>query len=294
VRKEQTMRRTSENGQLYDKLIEKYTPLFSTLGIQYQQAHSGPFEDLSYRGVDAVIIAALKNGQISGYGWPAVASGNPKILKREIQRLYDISPNIFYQDFLEQNKLSIVSKFLLRKGAKAIPYYTQVIGLTLSEEKLHEGVRKSYTSLINSRWGNTRIILDSNSVDLEAVFSAFKELYYLKVDNPRPEETWEIQLEMVKAGEAFISADVEGGKLLSVGLFLHNKYCCYYHVGKSLPNALSHGIIWKAILHAKEIGLKRFELGEQVFYGEPKLVGISRFKAGFGGRTKTRLNIMSW
>lgn len=292
------MRRTKENGSLTSKQsciykqINIHSALFSDLGLKYQLAHSGPFTDLSYRGGNAVVIAALKNGQISGYGRPVVAAGNSKVLKREIQRLYNISHNIFYQDFLGDG-LSVISKFLIRKGAKVNPYYTQIIDLNQSEERLHQGIRKSYTSLINSRLANIRI-LDSISEDLEQVFSAFKDLYYLKVDNPRPEETWNIQLQMIKAGEAFISADLEDDKLLSAGLFLHNEYCCYYGVGKSLPNRTSHATIWKAILHAKSIGLGSIELGEQVYYGEPKLMWISAFKAGFGGKTKTCLRITNY
>jgi len=99
---------------------------------------------------------------------------------------------------------------------------------------------------------------------------------------------------MIKKGEAFICADLKDRELLAAGLFLHNKYFCYYGVGKSLPNKGSHSIIWKAILHCKSLGLESFELGEQVYYGDPKLVGISRFKAGFGGQTKTYLQIRSY
>lgn len=296
------MRRTNEkDGSLtsknvgYIKPISLHSALYSDLGLKYQQAHSGPFTDLSVRGGDAVVIAALQNGQISGCGRPVVASGNSKILKKEIQRLYNISHNISYQDFLDDG-LSVISKFLLRKGAKAEPYYTQIIDLNQSEQKLHQGIRKSYTSLINSRLENIRIIDNKVRFEdfLEPVFRQFKELYYLKVDNPRPKETWDIQYEMIKAGEAFISADLEDNKLLSAGLFLHNEYCCYYGVGKSLPNRTSHATIWKAILHAKSLGLETFELGEQVFYGEPKSVWISVFKAGFGGKTKTYLRLRSY
>lgn len=286
---------TSEKSCIY-KQINLYSALYSDLGMEYQKAHSGPFTDLSFRGGDAVIIAALKDGQISGYGRPVVASGNSKVLKREIQRLYDISPNIFYQDFLHQGNLSVISKFLIRKGAKVEPYYTQIIDLNQTEQELHQGIRKSYTSLINSRLLNTHIIDHQVRFEdiLDTAFRKFKDLYHLKVDNPRPEETWDIQYEMIKTGEAFISADIEDGKLLSAGLFLHNEHCCYYGVGKSLPNVISHGTIWNAILHAKSLGLKTIELGEQVLYGEPKLVWISAFKAGFGGKTKTLLRIRSY
>lgn len=275
---------------MVDKIILKRTCLYSDLGVKYQQAHSGPFEDLSYRADDAVVIAALKNNAITGYGRPVVASGNPKILKQEIQRLYDISSSIWACDFLVDGELSEVSKFLLRKGARAEPYYTQIIDLTQSIESLHQEVRKSYTSLINARLSNTQIF-DSKSPDLEVVFSAFKELYYLKVEKPRPPETWDVQLEMIRANEAFISADIEEKILFSAGLFLHNEYYCYYGVGKSLGHNKAHSVIWRAILHAKNLGLKKFEIGQIIFYGASKEVGISLFKSGFGGQIKTYLHL---
>jgi len=298
------MRRTVEKGSLASKnvvykdtnsfnVIERHSALYSPRGLEYQQAHSGPFEDLSYFGGDAVIIAALKNGQISGYGRPVVAAGQSKALKTEIQRLYEITPNIFYQDFLYKGNLSVISKFFIGKGAQVTTYHTQIINLNQSERRLHEGIRKSYTSLTNSRLSACHII-DGKSPRLDLVFGLFKELYHINVENPRPEETWDIQLEMIRNNEAFICADLEGERLLSAGLFLHNKYFCYYGVGKSLPKCGSHSTIWKAILHAKSIGLQSFELGEQVYYGDPKLVGISRFKAGFGGQTRTYLQIRSY
>jgi len=58
-----------------------------------------------------------------------------------------------------------------------------------------------------------------------------------------------------------------------------------------MEGANSHAIIWKAILRAKELGCKFFEMGEQVFSGDEKLIGISKFKCGFGGQTIVRLII---
>ena len=58
-----------------------------------------------------------------------------------------------------------------------------------------------------------------------------------------------------------------------------------------------HGLMMKAILHAKELGCHWFETGEQVFknhpYEEPpssKEIGVSLFKAGFGGNMRVFLD----
>ena len=56
--------------------------------------------------------------------------------------------------------------------------------------------------------------------------------------------------------------------------------------------------MWTAILHAKELGCKWFEVGEQYFQNHPaetpptkKELGISDFKAGFGGESRVFLDV---
>jgi len=74
------------------------------------------------------------------------------------------------------------------------------------------------------------------------------------------------------------------------GVFIYyNKHAAYYGIGCSLEGVNSHAIIWQAILHAKELGCKTFEMGEQVWTGDEKLINISKFKRGFGGECYTRL-----
>jgi lipid II:glycine glycyltransferase (peptidoglycan interpeptide bridge formation enzyme) len=102
----------------------------------------------------------------------------------------------------------------------------------------------------------------------------------------RSVRTWELQSEMMTAGEAFLSIDVGAG-----GFFIYNNHTCYYGVGASLEGANSHALIWKAILHAKGLGCRYMELGEQVFTGDKKLMGISKFKAGFGGSCQMRMDL---
>ena len=80
-------------------------------------------------------------------------------------------------------------------------------------------------------------------------------------------------------------------QLVSSGFFIYNNHTCYYGVGCSMEGADTHAAIWEAILYAKELGCKYFEMGEQVFSGDEKLVNISKFKHGFGGSCKMRLDL---
>jgi hypothetical protein len=56
--------------------------------------------------------------------------------------------------------------------------------------------------------------------------------------------------------------------------------------------------MWTAISHVKELGCKWFEVGEQLYPNHPsekpptkKELGISEFKAGFGGMTRMFLDL---
>jgi hypothetical protein len=210
--------------------------------------------------------------------------GDDKDLKVQIERLYDICPNIYYMDFLIDGKLSVISQFLLRHGHKARPYFTQIIDLTKTPKQLHKEMRKSYKSIVNG---------DNNDywVTSDRLPSALMEMRKIHdaCSDPRPIKTWEIQEKMWHKNEAqfFLGND-------SYVIIHHNKYCAYYFSGRSL-NKNTHGLIVQAIsqawvdLRPSESYTRIIEMGEQVFSGDPKLINISKFKRGFGGVCKTRL-----
>jgi len=260
--------------------ISHLTALYSPLDLKYAQEMSGPYEDLSFHSDECQIIASLKDNHITGFWRPMVAVGDDGLLKLQIERLYGICRNITYMDFLTDG-LSVISKFLLEQGYTARPYYTQVIDLTKSREQLHSEIRKSYKSLVN------KDVIMSTMSDI----GPYRKLHE-NVRGTRSSESWFIQQRMIWGREAFclLQSEVINPAVahsLTGGLFYYNKNC-YYASGCSLEGVGSHAVIWNAILHAKELGCKTFEMGEQVFSGQ-KMMGISKFKAGFGGRTITRL-----
>lgn len=257
-------------------MIEKHTALYSDLDIEYSQAMSGPYENLCHKSEDAVLIAGFKEGKITGFWRPMVAFGDERKLKMLIEDLWGISQDIYYQDFLIDGKLSVISQFLLRHGYKATPYYTQVIDLTKSEEDLHADLRKSYKSLCNKK---------TSTAD---GFSVLRKLHREQRGKTRDEKTWDIQ---EKAWQIHSALLVTCKYREAAGLFYYNKHFSYYFSGASKPNSTSHHVIWGAILTLREMGVEYFEMGEQVFSGDEKLVNIAKFKRGFGGKTVTRLNL---
>jgi len=258
--------------------LEEITALYSELDVEYSQAMSGEYEDLSFRSDEITVIAGLKDGRISGFWRPVVAVGDERLQKLHIERLYDICRNIYYMDFLIDGKLSVVSQFLLRHGHKARPYYTQIIDLTKSKEELHADLRKSYKQLVKNYDYPHVLILGLDGID------RMKNARRKEEDKHRSDESWEILCKMVKKDNAYITVAFSGGVYT---LTCHNFKAAYYFSGFSTTN--SHSAMWTAIMEAKYIGCKSFEMGEINFSGDSKLVNISRFKKGFGGVTQVRL-----
>ena len=155
-----------------------------------------------------------------------------------------------------------------------------VIDLAQPFHILKQNLRKSYKSLVNKRSG---IVFSPTVRNLQEL--------HLKVAGrkTRSDETWDIQQEMIDAGEGFVIELLgQDGTLISAAFFQKNKWCCYYSVAASLPNVNSHPIIWAAIEYCKVEGLVRFDLGEKL-EGTEKEKNISKFKSGFGASLEKRL-----
>jgi len=105
----------------------------------------------------------------------------------------------------------------------------------------------------------------------------------------------------VLAGEAFCVFSCMNGVLVSAALFPHSRSHCFYGVSASrrdlFDKPLGHGVIWAAVLHAKNLGLVSFEMGEQLYPMAPrhnssqKELGISFFKRAFGGVPRVFLDV---
>jgi FemAB family protein len=215
----------------------------------------------------------------------------------------DINGNIWFRDFLIDCKASYLSTHLLSMGARANTLFSKTIDLKNDKSTRKSSIRKSYKSLIN--WGNRELqpkVFDASDITWE-LMNEFR-LLHIRVSGreTRSEESWRRQFEMVEAGEAFVVFGRLDNELVSAGLFTHNKTNCYYQVSASkremFEKPLFHSLMWMAILHAKKIDCKWFEIGEQHYPNHPydkpptkKELGISEFKAGFGGETRILLDL---
>lgn len=255
-------------GERWRMKLSDMTALYTHDDLEYSRVMSGPYEDLSVISEDVVVIAAYKAGQISGYWRPVIAFGEPTLLKLHIERLWDESQDIVYEDYLIDGHLSVVSQFLLRHGYVATPHYTQVIDLRQSEEELHAGLRKSYPSLVNK----------TDDVEQTDVWGVF-ETRLRQGGNARSRNSWAIQARMP-------TVCYRRTPHRAAVMFYYGPSWAYY---ASACGDDTHPLIWQSLLELKRRGVSFCEMGTQQFAGDAKLVGIAKYKRGFGGATQVRL-----
>lgn len=302
-------------------------PLFQPGNVDYYKAllDDDGYTDCSFvlvhEGVPmcGVLMSAAEAGaggevRISGFGLPVLFVTNRDIPDNELKsgfryfseelerRIVEVNAaSIHYRDFLFNNALSLFGRYLLDRGAGIKPYFTQVIDLTRSETEIKRQVRKSCKNWIN--WGAKNIdlrILDNTSIHRDDI-EQFRKLHVSASGREtRSQSSWDFQYRMVSDQEAFIILGSMEGELVTAGLFPYSRDYCFYGVSASnrqnFDKPISHSTVWNAILHAKQLGCERFELGPHYYAVQDpdvsaKEMGISSFKRGFGGQTLVRLDL---
>ena len=307
-----------QNKRLSSALYQPFNARFYEL-----MRPSSDFTDLSYIVADGVHshicvkVTLEKNSEgtklLSYMGLPAMVFENPskdmaaneraqRLAREEWLKIMQETGavQIFFQDCLENGITGFLTRLLLDHGGTAKPIFTQIVDLQNSEEILHRSMRKSYKSLIN--WGKNNLelrTLNQENITREDM-NLFKQLHIeVAGRQTRPDETWIAQYDMVINREAFAILGFKDGSLVTAGLYPFSQTHCFYGVSASRRELfefpLSHVVIWKAMLHAKEMGCHIFETGLQSYprQGHPsdKEINISKFKIGFGGNTFARMNI---
>ena len=223
-----------------------------------------------------------------------------RIFKDEVEDLLEHSNRLEFDDLLTGGRLSYLGEILIQKGAQCHAVWSQIIDLSKPKEELWSNIRKSYKSKINQGLKNrvTHIITHQNITD--ETMGDFQKLHAKAAGRiTRPQESWDIQLKMIREGESYLIMSDNGNEFYSGALFMHSKKTAYYAVAASDPDLEddSHAILWEGILHARRLGLKYFEVGNWNYPGQfypvsDKQLNISTFKKGFGGTFKQRVRIV--
>ncbi len=179
--------------------------------------------------------------------------------------------------------------------------YELYADLSMPIDKIRLFIRKSFRPLVSSglkKW--TVSVMDQYC---ETTWDDFRSLHRRVSGRvTRPRESWQIQHNAIKAGDAFLVyvSDLEG-KMVGGGYFDMSGNEGFYSVGtydKSLTNApLGHMVQYQAILSLKEKDRSLYYIGSR-FYNEDlpdiseKQINISSFKAGFSTFMVPRVVLM--
>jgi len=179
--------------------------------------------------------------------------------------------------------------------------YEMHLDLTMSIQEIRKYIRKSYRPLISSgqkKW--TVSLMDQYN---EEIWSKFKLLHKNVAGRvTRSVDTWNIQHQAIKSGDAFLMYVLNNEKFMVGGAYFDmSSFQCSYSVGSYQKNLsdqpLGHIIQYQAILTMKEKGRKMYYLGDR-FYREDlpfvnrKQVDISHFKQGFSSKLLPRLGLI--
>jgi hypothetical protein len=272
-------------------LVWEKEPVFAFVG-----AFLSKDENTNLLAFEVPCHVVENKGMVTSKANKSLIADFDKILKR-------VNGQVLFRDYLIGGNSSFFTNYLLKKDAVATPMFSKVIDLAEDEALLWRNLRKSYSSLINKGLRElSPQVINAETITWKMI-QEFRRLHIQEAGREtRSEESWKRQYEMVLANEAFVVIGQLDGELVSAGLFMNNKTNCYYGVSASrrdlFEKPMFHSLLWTAVLHAKILGCKWFEVGEQLYQNHPhenpptkKELGISDFKAGFGGETKVFLDL---
>lgn len=168
--------------------------------------------------------------------------------------------------------------------------YEMYVDLSLSINQIRSFIRKSYRPLISSGLKNWTVsVMDQYC---EITWNNFRSLHkHVSGRVTRPIESWDIQHNAIKAGDAFLVyvSDSEGN-MVGGGFFdmsgNEGNYSVATYDKNLTDHPLGHMVQYQAILTLKEKGKSLYYIGSRFYCEDPrgvseKQVDISSFKAGF-------------
>jgi hypothetical protein len=154
------------------------------------------------------------------------------------------------------------------------------IDLTQSEDAIHKGLRKSYCSLVN--WGRRNLTLRYGSY----LLPQYRALHAKVAGRiTRGDESWNAMHDMLWWGSAdlimgYLNNEAVAGNITFYGKEGGAFYASAAYI-RELKLPLGHYMVWMAILRAKELGLKTFDMGRIDNAKTPKEEAIIHFRKGF-------------
>jgi len=179
--------------------------------------------------------------------------------------------------------------------------YEMHLDLSMSIEEIRKYIRKSYRPLISAGQKNWTVsVMDKYC---EETWDKFRTLHKTVAGRvTRSSETWNIQHQAIKNGDAFLVYILNDKDIMVGGAcFVMSSYQCNYSVAsydKQLSDQpLGHMIQYQAIQTMKEKGRKMYYIGDRFYkenlpYVSEKQVHISHFKQGFCSKIFPRIGLL--
>jgi lipid II:glycine glycyltransferase (peptidoglycan interpeptide bridge formation enzyme) len=181
---------------------------------------------------------------------------------------------------------------------------TNIIDLTHSEENILSQMRKGHKSDIKRALKDKDLqidYVDKTSCKIDEALLNYKKIHTIDAGGQtRTDASWDYMSDWLYNGNAVLVLAKSNslGKYISGAYILMYKYSAYYGsyatIDANLNNAvIGHLIQWHIIKYLKEKGIKEYETGWNYYGNDEKLLQISKFKAGFGGKEKLLIEFIS-
>jgi hypothetical protein len=264
--------------------------------------HGDGFKDLSFcivdeEKVEAFILAHKIHDQI-GFNHTGVKIAEQSYRKKRenycLEYLLEISAQegcntLKFNDYDVGSELSPFGLSLLY--AKGTPHLKlqAVLDLSLSEENLFLELRASSRRISNKYKDLIKFNYVTSENLTQTLFDEFREFHKtISGRQTRPMESWNVQFEMIQAGQAeLIMGYMEPHGLVSAALYTDFGSTTTYAVAvferSKFDKPLGHMNVFQGILRAKHRGQKIFNVGLIPSYhpDHEKEYNIGQFKKGF-------------
>jgi len=215
----------------------------------------------------------------------------------QIAKEQDISYMNFYVSPLSDvvlNKELIVNPFN-KFGFHDTTVSTNILSLEKDEDVLFRNFRKGTKSDIKTAIKNdfTLKVFDSANITRE-LFDIYKDLHFQAAGRKtRPDKTWDIMYEWIKDGVSILALTSKDDSYVSAQFVNTYDKKAYYQSGTTKPEfererGIGHLSQWEILKYLKVNNFTHYELGWNWYpnisqeVADSKMLGISRFKAGFG------------
>jgi hypothetical protein len=184
---------------------------------------------------------------------------------------------------------------LPKHGYQDTTIATNILLLQAEEDALFRGFRKGCKSDIKTaqKRGYKVFIVDKTNYDARC-FNSYRAIHFEAAGRQtRSDESWEKQRSWLQEGTSLLGVEEKDGQTVSAAFVNTYKNRAYYQSCATLPSferevGIGHAMQWEIIRHLKKNAFSHYEIGWNYYpnisqeVADPKLLGISRFKGGFG------------